>query len=224
MITVVPRDRFILHGLLHQVPSISETAFGALWPDTDAGRENMTRRLGQLTAEGLLSRHTAVVAVPEEVALFYHWTPGMPEPDFGARAWELATRWAAVEPRRVVFYTAGDRAARHYGRTIRSPLKSAGALAHNLALGMVFMDYAIRRPLLVSGWVCEEVIAASRGFGEKVVDACIVDSAGTPALAVELAGASYAASNGARLKDLHRDTAARLMPYEMWTVSDGGRR
>lgn len=224
MITVVERDRRIVRALLHQTPSIPEPALAPWWPDTDAGRENMARRLGQLCAEGLLARHAAVVAVPAAVARFYHWTPAMPDPDFGPLAWELARRWAAVEPRRVVFYTAGERAARHYGRTIRNPLKSAVALAHNLTLGMTFMDYAVRRPVLAGGWVCEEVIAESRGYGEAVVDAVIVDSTGTPALAVEVAGASYAASNGERLKDIHRDSKSRSLPYEMWTVSDGGRR
>ena len=218
------RDRRVTHAVSHQTPCLHEAALAHWWPDTDAGRENMTRRLGQLCAEGLLARHAAVVAVPAAVALFYPWSPGMPDPDFGARAWELARLWAAVEPRRVVFYVAGERAVRHYGRTIRSPLKSAGALAHNLALGMVFMDYAVRRPALLSGWVCEEVIAEVRGRGEKIVDACIVNSTGTPALAVEMAGASYAASNGSRLKEIHNDSKARSLPYEMWTVSDGGRR
>lgn len=224
MITVGDRDRRALHAVLHQTPCLAEPSFAPWWPDTDAGRENMTRRLGQLCAEGLLARHAAVVALPAAVALFYHWTPGMPAPEFGPLAWELARRWAAVEPRRVVFYVAGERAARHYGRTIRSPLKSAAALAHNLALGMVFIDYSVRRPVLAGGWVCEEVVADSRGHGEKVVDAVIVDSTGTPALCVELAGASYAASNGERLEEIHRDCEARSLPYEMWTASDGGRR
>lgn len=218
------RDRGLIHALAHQTPCLHEEALAPWWAGTDAGRENMTRRLGQLCAEGLLARHAAVVAVPAAVALFYHWSPGMPEPDFGARAWELARLWAAVEPRRVVFYVAGERAARHYGRTIRSPLMSVGALAHNLALGMVFMDYAVRRPALLPGWACEEVIAEARGHGEKVVDACLVTSTGTPALGIEMAGASYAASNGGRLKDIHNDSKARSLPYEMWAVSAGGRR
>jgi hypothetical protein len=224
MITV-ERDRFIIRSLLECVPALHEPALALRWPDSESGLENMIRRLAQLTGEGLLTRHTAIAAVPDEVSLFYHWVPGMPGPDFGAYAWELERRWAAIEPRRVVFYTAGERAARHYGRKVRSPLKSAGALSHNLTLGMVFMDYALRRPTLVSGWVCEDVIAENRGHGEKVVDACIVDSTGTPALCVEVAGRSYAASNGARLRDIHHDCAARGgLPYEMWTVSDGGKK
>jgi hypothetical protein len=224
MIDIRERDRFVILAPLERVPALPEPALGLLWPDSESGRENMKRRLWQLTEERLLVRHAALAAVPDEVVLFYHWLPGMPEPDFGALAWELEKRWTAIEPRRVVFYTAGERAARHYGRTIRSPLKSAGALSHNLVLGMVFMDYALRRPTLVKGWVCEEVIAESRGHGEKVVDACVVDSTGTPALCVEVAGRSYAASNGARLRDIHRDCAERALPYEMWTVPEGGKK
>src|SRR5258707_792561 len=124
MITIVDRDRFILQTGLHKTPNLYELGLAPFWPDTDAGRENMDRRLGQLCAEGLLARHAAVVAAPAGAALFYHWAPGMPEPDFGALAWELAKRWEAVEPRRVVFYTVTERAARHYGRTIGNPLKS----------------------------------------------------------------------------------------------------
>ncbi len=224
MITLTDRDRFIIQTGLHRTPIQYELALAPWWPDNDSGRENMTRRLGQLCAEGLLARHAAVVAAPAEAALFYHWSPGMPDPDFGALAWELARRWAAVEPRRAVFYTVTERAARHYGRTIRTPLKSAAVLAHDLTLSLVFTSYALHRPLLASAWVAEDVIAAARGYGEKVVDACIVDSTGTPALCVEVGGASYSSSNGARLKEIHRDSAARSLPYEMWTVFNGGRR
>jgi hypothetical protein len=142
----------------------------------------------------------------------------MSEPDFGGLAWALATRWKSIEPRSAAFYTATEKAARHYGRVIRSPLKSMAALSHNFGLGQCFCRIAVERPLLARGWVAEEVIASVRGYGEKVVDSCVVDSTSTPALAIEFAGASYAASNGQRLKDIHLDSASRRLPYEVWTV------
>ena len=128
----------------------------------------------------------------------------------------------ASEPTAVETDTATEAAARHYGRTVRNPLKAAAAVAHNLGLGQVYAHFARHHPLLASAWVAEEVIAESRGHGEKVVDACVVDSTATPALAIEFAGRSYAASNGERLREIHRDCAARGLPYEMWTVSEGG--
>lgn len=222
MITLTDRDRLIVLALLFKVPLLAEFVLALFWPDTDAGRENMARRLRQLCGEGLLARHAAQTQAAAEVALFYRWTPGTAAPDFGPLAWALAGRWAALEPRRVVFYTATEAAARHYGRTVRNPLKAAAAVAHNIGLGGVYARFALHHPLLASAWVAEEVVADARGHGEKVVDACVVDSTATPALAIEFAGSSYAHSNGERLREIHADCAARGLPYEMWTVSEGG--
>lgn len=223
MITLTDRDRLIILALLFRVPVLWEWALSVLWPDTDAGRENMRRRLAQLRGEGLLARHVATVPAAPDVSLFYHWAPGLPAPNFGALAWRLAGRWEAIEPRRVVVYTATEFAARHYGRVVRGEVKP-GSLAHDIGLGQVFLRYAVHDPLLAGAWVAEEVVAASRSYGEKVVDAVLVDSASTPALAVEFAGASYAASNGERLREIHRDCALRGLPYEVWTVSEGENR
>ena len=224
MINLTDRDRFVILALLFRVPLLAEFVLARRWPDTDAGLENFERRLRQLCEEGLLARHTAQAQVAAEVALFYRWSPGMAEPDFGSLAWRLAKRWAALEPRRVVFYTATEAAGRHYGRTVRNPLKAAAAVAHNIGLGQVYERLDRDCPLLASAWVAEEVIADARGHGEKVVDACVVDSTATPALAIEFAGSSYAHSNGERLREIHADCAARGLPYEMWTVSEGGDR
>lgn len=221
MITLTDRDRLIILAVLFKVPFLPERSLAALWPDTNSGRENMTRRLGQLCWEGLLARHRAM-AQAAEVSLFYHWSPGMPEPDFGALAWALARRWEALEPEAVTFYSATDRAAKHYGRTIRSPLKSPSAISHDLGLGAVYVHFALHHPQLAGAWVAEDLIAQARHYGEKVVDACIVDSTSTPALAIEMAGASYASSNGERLREIHADCVARGLRYEMWTVPEGG--
>ncbi len=222
MITLTDRDRWIVLALLFRVPVLAEFVLARRWPDTDAGRENMGRRLWQLCDQGLLARYTLPVQAAAEVKLFYRWSPGDPDPDFGPLAWELARRWAAVESRRVVFYTATATAARRYGQTVRNPLRSASAVAHNLGLGQVYDHFDLGHPALAAAWVAEEVVAAARGHGEKVVDACIVDSTATPALAVEFAGSSYAASNGGRLREVHRDCSLRRLPYEMWTVTGGG--
>ncbi len=221
-LSITERDRTILRALLHKVPLLSLSSLSELWPDTEAGRDNMARRVWQLQDAGLIGRHSVPVQSASSVSLFYSWAPGMAELDLGAAAWTLAKRWAALEPRRVPFVTATPRAAARYGNTIHNPLRSTSAIAHNLGLGQVYMHYLMHEPRLASAWVAEEVIAAARGHGEKVVDACIVDSTSTPALAVEFAGASYAASNGERLREIHHDCSGRGLPYEMWTVSEGG--
>jgi DNA-binding Lrp family transcriptional regulator len=221
-LSLTERDRTILLALLHKVPVLSVSALSELWPDTDSGRDNLARRVWQLEDAGLVRRYSLSVQSAPTVSLFYDWSPGKPEPDLGAAAWALSKRWAALEPRRVAFVTATATAATRYGVTIRNPLRSTSAVAHNVGLGMVYMHYLMHEPLLASAWVAEEVIAAARGHGEKVVDACIVDSTSTPALAVEFAGASYAASNGERLRDIHHDCSERGLPYEMWTVPEGG--
>lgn len=224
MITLTERDRLIIHAVLFKVPVLSESALAGLWPDSDSGRENMARRLRQLCEDGLLDRRVAQAQAAADVTLFYHWSPGMAAPDFGALGWALAKRWGLLEPRSTACYTATDSAAKHYGRTIRNPLKATSALSHNIGLGQCYLHFAIHHPLLASAWVAEDLIADARGHGEKVVDACIVDSTATPALAIEFAGASYAASNGERLREIHADCAARRLPYEVWTVPNGGPR
>lgn len=221
MITIGERDRFLILTPLFKVPFLPERSLASRWPANAAGRENMNRRLFQLCREGLLARHRAMARVGE-VSLFYHWAPGMPVPEFGALAWELAKRWERIEPEPVTFFSASTRAAKHYGGVIEHPLKSPAQISHDLALGHLFLKLAHLSPLLASAWVPEAVIARSRGHGEKVFDAYIVDSTATPALGIDVAGASYAASNGARLRELHEDSAARGIPYEIWTVTDGG--
>lgn len=224
MITLTDRDRAIVLALLFRVPVLAHFALARRWPDTDAGRDNMARRLWQLCDCGLLARYTLPVPAADSVGVFYSWAPGGPDPDFGPLAWELSRRWAAVESRQVEFYTATATAARRYGQTVRNPLRSPSAVVHNIGLGMVYQHFAEFEPQLAEAWVAEEVIADARGHGEKVVDACIVDSTATPALAVEFAGSSYAASNGERLREIHRDCALRGLPYEMWTVTEGRKR
>ncbi len=219
--SVTERDRAILLAVLHKVPVLSEAALSCWWQDTDASRDNMGRRLWQLREAGLLARYALPVQAAPRVELFYHWAPGMRDPEFGTRAWQLATRWDAIETRQTVFYTATATAARRYGRTIQNPLRSTSAIAHNIGLGQVYAHFAFHHPQLAAAWVAEDVVAESRGYGEKVVDAAVVNSSSTPALAIEFAGASYAASNGERLRDIHHDCSERGLPYEMWTVPGG---
>ena len=219
MKTVTPRDSLVLYALLMCVPILGRRALRTLWPDGLSGEENMDRRLHQLCEAGLLVRHTGYAQEADAVELFYFRAPGTPPPNFGALAWELAQRWERVPPGKVVFYTAGEKAARHYGRTVTNPLKSASALSHNINLGAVYLRLAALHPDLARCWVSEEVIAAARGHGEKVIDAALVESTGTPALGIELAGASYSASNGERLREIDADCLARGLPYEVWTVA-----
>lgn len=224
MIVLTERDRLIILALLFKVPVLAEFVLALFWPDSDSGRENMRRRLWQLCDEKLLAKYVVQVQAAPAVGLFYHWSPGMPAPEFGALAWALAKRWDAIEPQRMTLFTATASAAKRYGQVIEHPLRSPSAIAHNIVLGQVYAEFALHHPLLASAWVAEEVIAAARGHGEKVIDACIVDSTSTPALAIEVAGSSYAASNGERLKEIHTDCASRGLPYEVWTVPEGGVR
>lgn len=217
------RDWLIIFALLMCVPCLGRKALLTLWPDSLTGEENMDRRLHQLCEAGLLVRHTCYAQEADAVELFYFRTPDMPPPDFGALAWELSRRWERVPPGKVVFYTAGEKAARHYGRTVTNPLKSSSAIVHNIHLGAVYLRVAALHPELARCWVSEEVIAATRGHGEKVIDSAVIDSTGTPALGIEMAGASYAASNGERLREIDADCLARGLPYEVWTVAEGRR-
>jgi hypothetical protein len=219
--TITDRDRFLILSPLFRVLFLPEQDLAPWWPDNDSGRENMQRRLNQLVWERLLVRHRAVAQVGD-VSLFYRFAPEMPSPDFGALAWELAKRWEQVEPKPVTFYGASDLAAKRYGRVLGSSLKSPAQLGHELGVAGVFLKLAHHFPLLASAWIPEEVIARASGIGAKVFDAYLVDSTSTPAIAIDFAGPSYAASGGARLRELHECATERALPYELWTIADGG--
>jgi hypothetical protein len=119
----------------------------------------------------------------------------------------------------VEFFVATDRAANLFGRSIDKPLKNTGSLPHDLTVAAVYSHYRRHRPDLLAGWVSESAISKTRGYGEKNTDAAILGSNGRIALAIEIAGASYAASGAQRLKDIHQDCAARLIPYVVWCVT-----
>ena len=209
------RAEFALDAGLHRVSVLPEPAFPPSWAAC----------FEELCEAGLLNRHVAQVQMASGVRVLCCATPESPQLDFGALAWELAKAWEKLEPRRVVFYTASDAAAKHFGRSIKNPLKAVSAIAHEIGMVQVYRFYTSLAPLFAKTWVAEDVIASVRSFREKVVDCYLIDSRAIPALAIDFAGCSYAASNGARLKEIDAACRARKIPYELWApISEGGSR
>jgi hypothetical protein len=146
------------------------------------------------------------------------WKPGQPEPEFGAIAWRLQSRWQ-MPPRRTTVYVATQKAANQVGGRSRGTIKHDLQATHDLGVAQVYLQLLTANPIAAEKWVGEDVLRLTRRR-QKLPDAVI---ASTPdgrsvrsdhdiSLVVEFGGA-YDAS---RVRHFHRDCAARKLPYEIW--------
>jgi hypothetical protein len=210
--TLTDRERQFIHALASKIRLLTfEQISGTWWPDSESGRTNARRRLGELRDHGLLNR-TRVHArplLPLETPLF-RWKPGEPTPDFGGLAWQLHRRWQ--EPlQSMTAYLATRRAANILGGVSDGRLKNPSQASHDIHLSGVYLYFLRTAPTLAAGWVGEDILAPSR-VDQKLPDAILHDGEGRPRLAIEFGG-SYQAQ---RIADFHADCAARTLPYELW--------
>jgi hypothetical protein len=206
--TLTERERQFIQALAAKIRVLTfQQICGAWWPDSDSGRTNARRRLGELTRHGLLIR-TRVHARPllPLTEPLCRWKPGEPEPNFGALAWQLHARWQ--EPlRTMTAYLGTKRAAGIFGGVADGRIKNPSQASHDIHLSGVYLHFLRAAPTLAAGWVGEDVLAPSRE-GQKLPDAILHDAEGRPRLAIEFGG-SYQA---VRIAEFHADCAARTLP------------
>ena len=210
--TLTDRERQFIQALAAKIRVLTfEQITGTWWPDSDSGRTNARRRLGELADHGLLAR-TRVHARPL-LALsspLCRWKPGDREPDFQSLAYRLHERWR--EPlKTMTAYLATRRAAGIFGGVAEGRMKNPSQASHDIHLSGVYLHFLRTAPALAAGWVGEDVLAPSRA-GQKLPDAILHDGEGRPRLAIEFGG-SYQA---VRIAEFHADCAARTLPYELW--------
>src|SRR3954447_22368931 len=81
--TLTDRERQFIHALASKIRVLTfEQISGMWWPDSDSGRTNARRRLGELTEHELLTR-TRVHARPllKLTSPLCRWKPGEPAPE-----------------------------------------------------------------------------------------------------------------------------------------------
>lgn len=167
------------------------------------------RRLNRLTDGRFLSRLTAwASAIPEITEPLCVWNPGDREPDFGALAYAAKRRWDKRPIRRQTIYTASEKLLRMYGMPSRSPLKLHQA-THDLALNDVCHYCRTNWPEYQ--FIGEEVFAPTRGHGEGVEDAQLVD--GDEIIAVIEHAGSYRKD---RIIHFHDHVAERGLSYMLF--------
>ncbi len=203
------RDLQLLEALALRVRLIGQRqAADAFWSGHLA---NTRRRLQQLSATGMLTRHVVnAQPLPEVIDPIVRWQPGQPIPNADRTAFQLQSRWRFRSLRPTVVYFPTERTITEFeGRPRSQTLLTQ--ITHDLGVTAVWLRYAQQNSTLTSLWVGEDILAPSR-VDQKLPDAALVDQHGEPTLLIEFGG-SYGA---ARVADFHDDAAARGLPYHLW--------
>jgi hypothetical protein len=140
------------------------------------------------------------------------WQPGQPAPHFGQVSYRLQSRWDRRAVRSVAALIATERAAGLYGGKARGELKHPLQATHDLGTAAVWLSLKRQAPAWAEAWRSEDLLAHTRGDGEKLPDAFIVDEAEQVVWVVEFGG-SYSPE---RVEEFHDDCAARELPYQIW--------
>lgn len=209
--TLSDRDRVLLQVLLRRVRVFSVTqAARTFWPGASKPLAVAARRLRELEAQGLLGRH-AILAHPEieipKASLV--WRPGQEDPDFGALAYRLQSRWTkdpVSVPVVAATKAAEARLGGHGGRRIR--LREG---THELHLTHVYLRMLAENPQRAATWVSEaELFARGAGRWEPLPDAMVFDD-GSPTV-IEFGG-TY---SKAKLERHHHFFVEHRVRYELW--------
>lgn len=199
--TLTLRVRFLS---LHQIAR-------TWWTPTTAGMNGARRQLASLVDAGFVSKES-LHAHPElqlEAPVLV-WTPGNPQPHFGAVAYQLEKRWTEnVET--VPAYFATPKAAKHFGGVPGSQRHPYQA-THDLHVSTVFLKLFVADRDTADRWCSEDRLPELKRYREKLPDAAIKDQEGKIVRLVEFGG-SY---NERRVEKLHRHCDDYSLPYELW--------
>jgi hypothetical protein len=194
------------------VPQIART----WWPESPNGIRVAENRLRALAAERLVYIERAP-AHPELLLEMpvASWRPGAAEPDFGAVAYSLQSRWRE-HPVLTPCVSATEGAANRFGGHCNRPPRSVER-THDIHMARVYLLYRLRHPELLKDWIFEEQIKSERrlarrepAYGEKLPDVVLRTSSQTRV--IEFGGA-YGKD---KLIAFHGYCKERSFPYELW--------
>lgn len=206
------RDEQILWTLTHRLRLLSVAQVARTWWKK-LHRASAASRLRQLAEAGLievenLMTHPEILLAAPVVA----WCPGDDEPDFGAVAYRLKSRWTEA-PIPTPLVNATRAAVGMFGGYTGGRGPRPSETTHDLYLAQVFLSLQAADPSLAKRWVSEnELYADGRGRNERLPDAVIRGRrAGEPPARIIEFGGAYSKS---KLADFHR--AFSTYSYEVW--------
>lgn len=206
------RDDRILWTLTHRLRVLSVRQIAQSWWDDPSSR-GARSRIRQLSDAGLVEvMPTMAHPEIELTAPVLTWRPGGTEPNFGAVAYRLKSRWNQAPISTALVY-ATRVAVRMFGGFTGGRGPRPSEATHDLHLAQVFLLFQRANPTLAKRWCSEaEQYAEGKGRGERLPDAIIRGRRGgePPAQIIEFGGAY----SRAKLIEFHHALSAFC--YEVW--------
>jgi hypothetical protein len=137
---LVTRDHDILRTLALRLRLLSlDQVASTWWEPGERGLVNARRRLAMLAEAGMLRKlRVQVRPLPPLDGPAIAWQPGDPDPDFGAAAWRLQSRWHEP-PRSTTVYIVTRRGANQYGGKQRGELRREFQATHDLGVSAIYL-------------------------------------------------------------------------------------
>jgi len=212
-VVLTRRDEEILQSLSVRVRLLTlKQIAGHWWCGNKRATDDARRRLAHLVTVGYLTRPRVLAApLPDLSHPILRWSPGQPEPDAGAIAWQLQSRWTQG-PRLEFVYLATAAATRIFGGKARGYLKQEFHATHDLGVSQMYLDLRSRSPKLAETWIGEDILAPYRRR-QKLPDAILATRPDAQPLVVLEFGGAY---DKRRVQAFHNDCRDRGLPYELW--------
>ena len=209
----VERNESILDALALRIHVLSLDQIARTWFGDQARAVAGVRRL----MERLIK--TGLAAVRREYSYpmlpltgpILAWNPGQAEPDLGAIAYALQSRWPDAPSRVVEVYTSTPRLANRMGG-FDGRLRHRDQVTHDLHVSEIYLRLYQTDPDLACRWMGEELSKSGQEYGEKLPDAVIADESGRPVRAIEFGG-RYPKK---RVQAFFEHCAQRNLAFELW--------
>lgn len=167
------RDQEILLTLSSRIRMLSLEQIAHTWWQTSKDAVDAARRRLRALEESQLLASYRVRSLPllDISSPVLSWRPGEPEPDVGAVAWKLQSRWQG-DARPTQVFVATEQSARIFGGRATGKIKNQFQATHDLGVAQMYLQIRKERPELLEDWIGEDVYASKRK-GQKLPDAVI---------------------------------------------------